>query len=55
MAEIEKVLTELDRLKLALKMEDSGRGKINIMPCISTIDEAIQTIRELQKQNSLNR
>lgn len=47
MAEIEKVLTELDRLKLALKMEDSGRGKINIMPCISTIDEAIQTIREL--------
>lgn len=51
MAEIEKVLTELDRLKLAIKMEDSDRGKMNIMPCISTIDEAIQTIRELQSKS----
>ena len=32
-------------------MEDSDRGKMNIMPCISTIDEAIQTIRELQSKS----
>lgn len=50
MIDIDELLTELDRLKVALKMQDSYKGKLNLMSCLSTIDDAIQTIREVQEQ-----